>query len=414
MLPEILAVFEETLKPKVDNSKANLGEQIDTLLGFSSITAASDPQNDFPSSRPDSWRLALANYRSSTEYRLQALCESIWNFVFRKMGIADLPPLDSICVRIVEDKYSSPSTRGDSGFHYILVPSGFLKSIENLWRVHFALAEHGEGLPSKPGLVKSNRIGGAMVERCLSLDFRGSLSYLHSLFFDTGWHRWYDGPLTFPEQLLTAADRIAREMASGLYSSEGIPNSEIRIASNSKSQWLSRLILAYLTTHEMAHVIYRHEDICGSEVGKQEIETLCDVLATIYLPYFVEHDSRGWNPTLDHSTEHLAGTFGFFATIELREIADLILRRWIGEISEGTSAFDSLSSRIGAFQKRAVSQATYLLDLTSEDRELRVFTERLRTEFRALHVGVQMVGSRLLNNRQTSFASHFIDWQRRL
>jgi hypothetical protein len=239
MLPEILAVFEEMVKPEAENREANLGEQIDTLLGFSSIRAASDPHNDFPSSKSDSWRLAPANYRSSTEYRLQALCESVWNFVFREMKVADLPPLDSICARIVEDKYSSPSTRGVSGFHYILVPSGFLKSIENLWRVHFALAEHGKGLPSEPGLVKSNRIGGAMVERCLSLDFRGSLSYLHSLFFDAGWHRSYDGPMTFPEQLLTVFDRIAREMAGGMYSSEGITDAEIRIPSNSNSQWLS-------------------------------------------------------------------------------------------------------------------------------------------------------------------------------
>jgi len=407
---DILATFRREIQLDAVDPDALLGESIDALLGFSSIHEDRDPEADMPDASSSSWQRDPASYGSTTEYRFQALSQSILSFARTTFKVDNLPLPDSVCVRIVEREDSSPSTRRLAGYHYVLIPSGFIKSLENIWRVQFFLEEKGRRFPASNTVVRSNHIGGASVERALISDLRNSWRAMDTLFVDAGWRRWYGGSMVFPEGVLAAGARATAEFFEGIYSTEGKPDIDYRILATPESRWLTRLVLAYVVAHEMAHIIFRHEDV-DENAPSADLETRCDMFATYYFPYFVEHDARGWEAARDGGTEHLAGVYGFFAAVQIKQTIGLILGLYLEEFSEADEKYTAISSRMTDFERRAMNQAGILLEMIRLDKVMSSFAADVLSEFQCLLVGVQMVGTRMLLHQESSFASHFSKWK---
>ena len=284
---DIITVFKKRIEPQVVDPNAELGESIDKVLGFTSEISHLTPAEDMPSAEPTSWRMQTDRYSSEAEYRLQVLVDSVLTFVSIQYRLNDLPSSDSICLRMIEHEHSSPSVRYEAGYYYILLPTGYVKSLENVWRVHFALVERGKALPPSTTQIKNHYVGGALAERSLSLDFSRSSQDLMSLFFDAGWHRWYIGTdhhMMYPEEILAVGDRLAVECLGGLYSTAGKPDDNYRISSSSNSRWLTRLVIVYVVIHEIAHILFKHQGLQVDEPRATDVETLCDLLATTYFP----------------------------------------------------------------------------------------------------------------------------------
>lgn len=405
-MPDILTLFRQAVAYSVAEPKAKVAESLDELLGFSSISEERRPEIDIPDANQDSWQRNLANYGSIAEYRLQALSQSALAYARKTFRDAAIPPGDSLCVRIVDREYGSPFSRSLGGYYYVIIPSGFIRSLENIWRVHFSLATKGKKFFNVVPRLRSNEIGGASIERALTADFPDSSQYLESIFVDAHGLRWYEGPLGFPEDARIARDRIGHKPLKGLPGAEEKPEVQARIPATQESRWLTRLVLAYVLTHEIAHLIFNAEATNRSE-SDIDIETSCDLFATLYYPNFIEHDSRGWAAVRDGGTEVLVGIFGFFTAVQIRDTAGLILGVKSKEISEG-SRYAQIKSRMILFQRRAMEQFGALADyLTGEDL---AFAIGVLSEFQALLVGIQMAGVRMLYKRTSSFTSFFERW----
>lgn len=405
-MPDILTFFRQAVGYSVAQPKAKFAESLDDLLGFSSIGEERCSEVDFPDATPDSWQRNLANYRSVAEYRLQSLSQSAVAFARKTFKAAAIPPGDSVCVRIIDWEYGSPFSRSLEGHHYVVIPSGFIKSLENIWRVHFSLATKGKTFSKVTPRLRSNEIGGASIERALTADFRNSSQYLESIFAHAQWGHWYEEPLAFREGVLRAGDRIGGELLNGLYSTGESPELQPRIPATRESRWLTRLVLAYVLAHEIAHVIFNAETTDRSE-SDIDVETSCDLFATLYYPDFIAHDSRGWAAARDGGIEHLVGMFGFFTAVQIRDTAGLIQGVQSKKISEG-SRYAQIKSRMILFQRRAMEQIGTLSNYLGE--EDLAFATGVLSEFQSLLVGIQMAGVRMLYNRTPSFGSFFERW----
>jgi hypothetical protein len=99
--------------------------------------------------------------------------------------------------------------------------------------------------------------------------------------------------------------------------------------------------------------------------------------------------------------------FGFFAAVQIRDTAGLILGVQSKTISEG-SRYAQIKSRMILFQRRAMEQLVTLSNyLAGEDL---AFATGVLSEFQSLLVGIQMTGVRMLYNRTSSFGSFFERW----
>jgi len=403
-MPDILTSFRQAVAVSGPGPHAKFAESLDDLLGFCSIAEPLRPEIDIPDTAPESWQRNLANYRSIAEYRLQALSQSALTFARKVFRDASIPSGDSVCVRIVDSEDGSPFTRSIDGYHYIVIPSGFIKSLENIWRVHFLLATKGKQFSNVTPHLRSNEIGGASIERALTADFQNSSQYLESIFVDARRHFWYPSPLAFPEDVLRAGATISHERLTSVRSGEERPDQH-RVAATPESRWLTRLVLAYVLAHETAHVIFNASGTDRSE-SDIDVETPCDLFATLYYPNFIEHAARGWAAARDGGIEHLAGMFGFFSAVQIQDTASLIAGVQASEILEG-SRYAQIKSRMILFQYRSMDQFGALSNLEGEDL---AFAIGILSEFQALLVGIQMAGVRRLYKRMSSFASTFERW----
>jgi thioesterase domain-containing protein len=110
-MPDILTSFRQAIAISAAASHAKFAESLDELVGFCSIAEPLRPEADIPDTTADSWQHNLANYRSITEYRLQALSQSALAFARKAFRDTPIPAGDSVCVRVVETAHGSPFTR---------------------------------------------------------------------------------------------------------------------------------------------------------------------------------------------------------------------------------------------------------------------------------------------------------------
>lgn len=98
----------------------------------------------------------------------------------------------------------------------------------------------------------------------------------------------------------------------------------------------------------------------------------------------------------------------------MRETVGLILGVSAKEFTEGSETFERFSSRMTEMECRAMNQVGVLYQTLRRDSEMLSYASAILSEFQALLIGVQMIGSRMLRRHQTSFTSHFLQWQSRL
>ena len=275
--PEILKVFEAHIQPEEHDSEADLGCDVDEFLGFQPDWSFHRDVDERVAA--DSWMRERAHYSHHAEWRLQEVCASACLLTSDKYRPLDPVPLDRICVRIVNRSFGSPYHKAVKGYHYIVVPTGYLASLENYWRTHQALAIAGDrvGAPNSPEgqELTSNRIGGASIEQCLQADPALWTLLLADIFTDAIFWDAYDGPLSHPEEIARAMSNVAYEaIVGGMFSSDG---RDLRRPSTVLSKKLTRLVLLYVVGHEAAHAMLSHEGFQGRDA--LTTEQLCDMVS---------------------------------------------------------------------------------------------------------------------------------------
>lgn len=411
--PDAIEIFRTRIADSVEDPDAKLGESLDALYGFGGEPLP-DPATVLTGVAPGSWRARPASFRSELELRLQGIAEDVLRHAADTLRSPALPDADHVCVRIVDDVHGSPAVHHVGGVHYIVIPSGFLKSLENVWRIHAgtalygsALAVAGAAVPDRA--VGTNYAGGASIETAFAVAFRQTQIVLGMLMIDAGWHRWFDGPLLYPEAMIAHGARMGYELIHGFYSSDDVAIDELRPAPTSLSRLLARAVLIYAVAHEVAHAIFAHEGSVEADANPVMDEIACDLFATMFVVPFTGVAPAAWQLHFDGATEFIGGMLGFFEFVELREQLVLVLAMSNGEMKEGDAGYRQLADRLDAIAERRRAQVR-MIERLHGDAERSAPVRLLAIELHGLAVGVQMLGVRLLLRRASTFGAHMRRW----
>ncbi len=402
----ILKVFEDNIRNFEQHIEAELGEDVDELLGI----LRENINNSAPTSGERVWYEDIENFSSTLELMLQRaaieFCQIVSTHFKQKHSIDPA----TLCVRLTVKQDSSPFYNRIDGFHYIVIPVGFIKTVEGIFRAASYLAVLGARTPKDEHdyCVETNYLNGRDIESALQEIDAPQILILGQVLADNIVYLTSNWIYSYPEDIATSISRVLFEViGGGIYSSDKFSEDAFRLKSSHRSKLLTRLVLLYSLFHEVAHALIELDDCPVEELSQQSKEKMCDLLAATIFPIYVKEHTGKWSLSIDGSTELMVGIFGFFSILEFRELAELTVGVTIGELREGTEAFDNLASRLDLIKDRVVGQKKVLAELFKDEPALLKFLYGIYGEIQSLPIAVQMLASRLISKKKTTFCSHF-------